>query len=316
MPDRDDEMYRAAVLYYVQGESMDAIARQLGVSRSTVSRSLKQARDTGIVRISLTHPRDASSDVEQEFFNRFGVRAQVVSVRESVSDVARLDRVAKVAANAIGEAVEDRTTLGIAWGTTIDAVAAHLLAKPVRGCTLVQLNGAANDSTTGIDYVSNIASRFAGAFNAHSVLFPVPAFFDYASTRDAMWRERSIMRVRDTQRKCSLAVFGVGSLVGGLPSHVYESGYFDDEDRAAMARDRVVGDVCTVLLRENGSWADIEMNTRASGLTPVQLRRIPRRIGVVSGRAKARPLLAALRARVMTDLIVDDQTARHVLTLA
>ena len=58
------------------------------------------------------------------------------------------------------------------------------------------------------------------------------------------------------------------------------------------------------------------MNTRASGLTPVQLRRIPRRIGVVSGRAKARPLLAALRARVMTDLIVDDQTARHVLTLA
>ena len=46
----------------------------------------------------------------------------------SVSDVARLDRVAKVAANAIGEAVEDRTTLGIAWGTTIDAVAAHLLA--------------------------------------------------------------------------------------------------------------------------------------------------------------------------------------------
>ena len=308
MPDRDDEMYRAAVLYYVQGESMDAIARQLGVSRSTVSRSLKQARDTGIVRISLTHPRDASSDVEQEFSNRFGVRAQVVSVRESVSDVARLDRVAKVAANAIGEAVEDRTT--------IDAVAAHLLAKPVRGCTLVQLNGAANDSTTGIDYVSNIASRFAGAFNAHSVLFPVPAFFDYASTRDAMWRERSIMRVRDTQRECSLAVFGVGSLVGGLPSHVYESGYFDDEDRAAMARDRVVGDVCTVLLRENGSWADIEMNTRASGLTPVQLRRIPRRIGVVSGRAKARPLLAALRARVMTDLIVDDQTARHILTLA
>ena len=159
-------------------------------------------------------------------------------------------------------------------------------------------------------------SRFAQAYDAESLLFPVPAFFDYAETREALWRERSIARVREMQLQCGLAVFGVGSVAGGLPSHVYSSGYLDDEARAELSRDHVVGDVCTVLLRQDGSWADIALNTRASGPTPLQLRRIPRRLGVVAGVGKARALVAALRAQVMTDLVVDEKTARVALDLS
>ena len=50
-------------------------------------------------------------------------------------------------------------------------------------------------------------------------------------------------------------------------------------------------------------------------MTPTEIRKVPRRICVVAGKAKARALLAALRARVATDLIVDDETARAVLEL-
>ena len=75
----------------------------------------------------------------------------------------------------------------------------------------------------------------------------------------------------------------------------------------------MVGDICTVLLREDGSYADIAANQRATGLNPAELARVPRRICVASDPLRARAILAALRAGVATDLVTDEQTARAVL---
>jgi len=48
-----------------------------------------------------------------------------------------------------------------------------------------------------------------------------------------------------------------------------------------------------VLLREDGTFADISVNARATGLSPSELRRIPRRICAVAGVAKAAAVLGA-----------------------
>ena len=51
MADKSSEaLITVARMYYVQAETMDAIAHHLGVSRSTVSRLLKEARERGLVR--------------------------------------------------------------------------------------------------------------------------------------------------------------------------------------------------------------------------------------------------------------------------
>ena len=77
-----------------------------------------------------------------------------------------------------------------------------------------------------------------------------------------------------------------------------------------------MGDVCTVMLREDGTYADIPINRGATGYTPAQLAEVPRRICVVSGPTKAAPLLGALRAGVATDLVIDWDTAKALLTRA
>ena len=38
----------------------------------------------------------------------------------------------------------------------------------------------------------------------------------------------------------------------------------------------VVGDVCTVFLRADGTYRDIALNERATGPAPEELRRVPR----------------------------------------
>lgn len=313
MHERSNQMYVAASLYYVQGETMDSIARQLDVSRSTVSRLLRDARETGLVSITLHSASTPDSTLSATFAHHFGVRAHIVPVRDGATEVHRLERVARAAGQLVSAAVTDEMVIGAAWGTTLASVVQYLRPSDVAGTTVVQMNGAASPNNSGIVHVGAIASELARAFSAGFVPFPVPAFFDYPETKAAMWRERSVRHVLELHQKIDLALFGVGSLTAEVPSHVYSSGYLDERDMAQLAAERVVGDVNTVLLREDGSWEDVTLNARASGMTPTQLRRIPRRICIVAGQAKAGPLLGALRAGVATDLVVDDATARAVL---
>jgi DNA-binding transcriptional regulator LsrR (DeoR family) len=174
------------------------------------------------------------------------------------------------------------------------------------------MNGGANHRSSGIPYIGEILQAVGDAFDAKVMLFPVPAFFDYAATKEAMWRERSVQNVLRLHAKLDLAVFGVGALQGSVPSHVYSAGYMDARDMQTLISDGVVGDVCTVLLREDGTYADLAFNRRATGLTPAELQNIPRRIAVVADPSRAPAVVGALRARTATDLVIDEGTARAI----
>ena len=313
MNERYEDMYQAASRYYIQGETMESIARQLRISRSSVSRLLKDARESGLVRISLADHSGSQSPLATALSQSFGVRVHMVSVRDSANENLRFDQVARLAGRLITEAVDDHMLIGVAWGVTLARIVRHLSSRPLVGSTVVQINGGANQRSSGIPYIGEILQAIGDAFDAKVVLFPVPAFFDFAETKQAMWRERSVRNVLRLHEKLDLAVFGVGCLQGRVPSHVYTAGYMDSSDMQQLSADGVVGDVCTVLLREDGSYADIAYNERATGLTPTELQRIPRRICVVADPSRAPAVVGALRAGTTTDLVLDEGTARAVM---
>ncbi len=314
--DRDQDVLRAASMYYLQDLKMEVIARHLGTSRSTVSRLIKRARDTGLVEITLRPASTRAPGLGRSVSATFGVETFVVPVPDSASQIDRLEQVAMTAARLLTSWFDSDMVLGVAWGTTLAAVSRHLSPKPTRGAAVVQLNGAANMRTSGVDYASDLISTIGTAFGAAVHHFSVPAFFDFSDTKAAMWRERSVKRVLDFQRRVDIAIFSVGAVAGSVPSHVYSAGYLDDADIRVLHDEGVVGDVCTVFLRADGSWADVPLNARATGPTPAELQRLPRRLCVVAGDNKVAPLLAALRAGVVTDLVVDEVTASALLEAA
>jgi len=311
----EQDVVRAATMYYLQDMTMEAIARHLRTSRSTVSRLLKRARDTGLVEITLRAAITRAPGLGQSISETFGVETFVVPVPDTTNDVDRLEQVAIASAKLLGSWFDSGMVMGIAWGTTLEAVSRHLAHKPTRGSAVVQLNGAANNRTSGVDYTSNLISSFGSAFDASMHYFPVPAFFDFPETKAAMWRERSVRRVLQVQGLADIALFSVGAIAGAIPSHVYAAGYLDDDDVRTLQAEGVVGDVCTVFLRADGSYKDVVVNQRATGPTPDELHRIPRRVCVVAGDNKAVPLLAALRSGVVTDLVLDELTALRLLGL-
>lgn len=304
---------KAAQLYYLQDLTMDAIARELRTSRSSVSRLLTHARTTGLVEITIRSPLDHGSQLERDIQQRFRVSAHVVPTPDAISDVDRLERVAMTAGRVLPTYIDSNMTIGIAWGSTLSAISRHLVPKETHNTVVVQMNGAGNTQTDGIDYASEILLRFGHAYGAQMQQFPVPAFFDDPRTKEALWRERSTKRALAIQKHMDVAIFGLGSPFAEVPSHVYIGGYLDRADYKSLSEDRVVGDIATVFYRLDGTWRDVALNARATGPDFDRLRRVARRVCVVSGAQKLASLRGALATGLVTDLILDEGLARRLV---
>src|SRR5690606_30473262 len=114
---QDEAAFRAATMYYLQNQTMDVIARTLQVSRSTVPRLIAHARDVGMVRIAVEQPSSRSGQsLGHQLAATFGIRAHVVPVRPRSTELQRLDQVAAVAANLLGQWFGSDMVLGIEIG--------------------------------------------------------------------------------------------------------------------------------------------------------------------------------------------------------
>ena len=304
---------RAAQLYYLQDLTMDAIGDELKVSRSSVSRLLQMAKDRGIVEVTIHTPEDAPRRMANQIKSLYGVNAHLVPVPDTTSPIDRLDRVALTAARMMTSFFFAGMTMGVAWGSTTDAVSRNLVPRPLKATRVVQLNGAGNTFTTGVTYSGEILRRFGEAFGSTVEQFPVPAFFDDPAAKETLWRERSTKRILDIQAKMDVVLFGLGVSNAEVPSQVYSAGYLSQEDLKSLNENGIVGDIATVFYRADGSSNDIDLNRRSTGPSLDVIRTVPRRICVVAGSSRIPSLKGALAGKYISDLIMDEQTAEELI---
>lgn len=301
---------RVAKMYYYHNLTTENIALELRVSRSTVSRLLSYARRAGLVEIRIIEAQGHPQELESRIRDACKLqRVQVVPLAENVSEAERLARVAQYSANYLSSIFSSAMILGVAWGTTTSAISRHLVPKMTHNSQIVQLNGAGNTESMGIEYASEIMMRLAQNYHASYHLFPVPAFFDRAETKHALWAETSIRRILDLQEKADLYLFSIGAVNAGIPSHVYNDSYLSHSDYQDLRKSAIAGDIATVFFREDGSYNNILLNLRSSGPS-LDILKTKRSICVISGQAKLKGLQAAVRGRLLSELILDEPTAR------
>jgi deoxyribonucleoside regulator len=303
-----------ARLYYYQSMTTTDIARELKFSRSKVSRLLSFARDNGLVEIHIHDPREHPKQFESLLKERFKLsRVQVVSVPEMVGEQEWLQRVASHAAAYLNSVVGSNMVVGLAWGNTVNAIVSRLTPKETVNVDVVQLNGSGNTQSMATAFSSEIIMRFAANYGARPQPFPVPAFFDYAETKAALWRERSVRRLLELQQRSDIVLFSVGALSAAVPSQIHSGGYLEPQDLESVLSDGAAGDIATVFFRADGSYRDIALNARTSGPDLALFRQVKHAICVVSGLGKVDGVRAALRGGFMNELIIDEPTARLLL---
>ncbi len=305
---RDVQGLSAARLYYERGLSQGDVARELGVSRPTVSKLIQHAKDRGFVTIEIHDPRQVSTAVADQLCERFGL-AQARLITSQPTDEELIRELGAVGALMLEENVADGDLVGITWGRTLHAVARSLKQQNRHGVQVVQLKGGATLTSRSTSHYETIR-LFCEAFNAYPQMLPLPVIFDKAEVKRVVEEDRHIKHILDLGRDAKTAIFTVGTM--SPESTLLKLGYLSEAEQTALL-DNAVGDICSRFIDEHGEPCLPEVEERTVAVSLQNLRAKQTRICVAGGQQKVRPLKAALGAGYVSHLVTDADTARAVL---
>lgn len=297
---------RVAELYYDEDKTQDEIGALLGITRWKVGRLLTQARDRGIVRIEIIHPRARRLGVERELKERFGLKDAVV-VPES-DDM--LSRVAQAAADYLTSLRPVPRVLGISWGRTLDSVADNLVNGWTSGVTVVQINGGVSlNRRPGT--ASTTAAEIAHKGGGQAVLLPSPAILERFETAQAISGDRTVAAVLERATTATAYLYSAG--VADSSSILVDAGYLSPADVQELVRKGAVGDVVGRYIDANGNPVDPGLDERTVGLGLDQLRSADTAIFVVAGEAKHDIARAVVTSSLCSVIVTDEVTAAALL---
>jgi deoxyribonucleoside regulator len=312
--ERDALLAEIARRYYLGDQSQQEIADQLELSRSNISRLLKEARRRGIVEIYIHHPLGRDAQLERQLAEHFGLREVGVVQTITGDPQATIGQAAALAAQILDTFLSDARSLGISWGTTINAIA-HAFAPQRRyDVEVVQMMGGVGSSDPTIDGPA-VAQRIAQALTGRYRYLHAPLIVDTPAITQALLAERNIAETLSAAAQADVALVGVGAVDPSVSS-LMRAGYLKPDEFRSIQAAGVVGDICARHFDLSGRPAAPEIDARLISISLDTIAKIPVVIGVACGAAKARAIVGALNGGYLDVLITDSATAELVLALS
>jgi dihydroxyacetone kinase-like protein len=304
----DDPYVWACWLYYEDGMTQGEIAEAMGVSRATVNSYLADAREKGIVNISIEPARLASLTIAQELKRHFGLTDCLVVPSD---DNARplIDRLGAAGAQALPKLLKSGDTLAVAWGRTVLSVGEHAGIASLQDMTVVQATGG---TTASFAYTPELcASAVARAISARCVNITAPAVVKSPELLHMLLEEPLVQEQFATLARANRVLFGISSLRPN--STIHTSGFFESVSLQDYLAAGAVGVVAGRFIDERGRPVAGPLDDRTVGISLDLLRKIGTRIAVAGGFDKVPALLAALRGGYVNVLITDAATGHGIL---
>ena len=296
-------------LYYLDGATQSQIAKQLNLSRPTVSRALQYARDTNIVKIQVTDPLQDIAGLRQQLMNKFKLKNVLIATPTGEGQAALLAALGKATADYLPQVVTDNDVLGISWGQTLDAVAKHLSISERQGVQITYLKGTVANSTHN-NYVVEVTKRFNECFHTQVQILPLPVIFANQKVKEMVTQDRFIDNVIATMMKTTVAIFTVGTTAPDAT--LFELGYLSPAEVQSLQQ-TAVGDIISQFVNQQGQIVNQELTARTMAFPINRLRGLHDSILVAGGTKKLPAIRAALAGNYANTLVTDVDVAQQLL---
>ncbi len=298
--------HTVARLYYETELSQAEIARQLGVSSATVSRLLREARETGIVTIQIRAPSD-TTNLPDRLCEALGLKQ--VSIARGVRSSAPLAVLAEPVQRILVDLdLQAGAALAIGWGQTVWEVLGVGLPQ-IPGVVVVPASGGMQEPSA--HFQTNELVRLAATQTGGSARFIHAPYLPSASLREQLASDPDVMAAMLLWNSLEVALVGIG-----LPYAVdRQQGGTSVTPRGPNAPEGATGDVLLHYFDLNGEPVPWRDEGDLLAVTREQLLGTPIVVGVAAGTVKAPGIVGAARAKLIDALATDERTAEAVLEL-
>lgn len=314
---RDQELLvEVARLYYADGLDQGQIGKRLGLSRSSVSRILSSARETGIVQVRIAGEEVVTRNraLEETLISEFRLRRVLVGAAQRWADGS--STVGRLAASLFDMEAPKVKQVGLSWGQTVrrfvESVPTMLLGSET---VLTPLVGGMPTVDTGPsgDQVTAILTQKCGILADR---FDAPAIVESSVTWDAMMSESSVKNALARAARTDLAFVGVGSYGVETSRKIVDAMHLSSDELRLLEAAHPAGDICGRFFTVEGDVIGSPVANRVIGITIEKLKQVGFVVAMAAGEQKASGVLGALRTGAVDALIVDESLATALMALA
>lgn len=303
---------RVSRLYYDQNFLESEIAEKLHISRSKVSRLLKEARQRGIVQINIIPPPSSFPSLEAELEKRYGLMQAIVVDCKSLSVREIIKTLGIAAAQHLQDTIKPGETIGLSWGRTLRAMTDSMIPKRTRNNKVVQIIGGLGNPSTDF-YATELSRKLANALSTDFALLPVPGIMATKAAKDAILTDYQVLQTIKLFSEIDVAYVGIGA--PGKDSVLLDDNeIINKDDLDNVISMGAVGDIALRFFDDSGKSIQSDLDERIIGINLNELQNIERRIGVAGGIHKVDTVQAALLGEHINVLITDQILAEALVT--
>ncbi len=301
---------RVTWLYHHQKLTQQQVAAEMGLSRPTVVRLLRQAMESGIVTISLRLDVLSQMELSARIAQRFGLKEVFIvptSLEHGEADVLRA--VAETSALYLENSLRPNQILNVTWGRTLLQVARSLQEHPVKGVVIAQTLGGLNSGHVINPY--RVASLFGEKLHAPVHHLSVPMMVASKKLRELFLSDPSVQATLAVARLAAMTLVSVGKV--DHSATVVQTGLLSASVIDQLKARGAVGDISGRYFDREGKRILGDVDDRMLALSWKDFQCLGNLVAVVCGVDKRDAILGALRTGVLSCLIIDDQTALALL---
>lgn len=303
---REQLLARVAWLYYEQDLTQAEIGARLGLSRITVNRLLKEARQSGVVEIRI-RPLSTDLPLVETLLQRYPLQDAWLVPAEDQSGEELAPSLARTAAMILAQRLQEGWTVGIGVSRTISYIPDFLVLERPLTCRFVTLMGGLYFRPVEVSHNFDVLTRLAVLTGGEAYYLPLPTFVSEAATRDHLLADPLVQRSLDVARQANVAVFSVGTV--DQSALLYQVGLLGEEDLKELRVYQAVGDVLGYFIDRRGQLVPAGIHQRLIGISLSELRRIPLKLLAAGGQPKRLAVKAALSSGLVDVLVTDTATA-------
>lgn len=303
--EKQKKLAYVAQKYYIEDQKQSDIARDLGVSRPLISRMLSEARELGIVEITIHEPGAREARLLERLKLSSSIRGGIL-VEEGVNDDATNRLLSQGAVELLRQLGVRR--LGVGWGYLIGQLVSWLEENPQPNSTITDICPlVGNASIPARNYQSNENVRLmAQQMGATPHFLYLPALPDNLEEKQVLCSTEVYRQIYQQWKRLDTALVNIGN-------------YPSSPDFASLVRygsllqhQRACGRMLIYYFNEDGFVIQSEQDFAIQ--IPIDiLKRCPNIIGVCSANTSAKALCGAIKSGFFTHIVARSELIKTLL---